>query len=70
MRNVNASDPLLNAQHVAGCYERGQGESVWRNIKIYESCGLKYLWRFISTQKYIQDYRDNLTQQQHYSFRF
>jgi hypothetical protein len=54
MRNVNASDPLLNAQHVAGCYEDRKG----MKIKIFESCGLKYLWRFISTQKYIQDYKD------------
>ena len=63
MRNVNASDPLLNAQHVAGCYEDRKG----MKIKIFESCRLKYLWRFISTQKYIQDYKDNHTQ--HVSFK-
>ena len=63
MRNVNASDPLLDAQHVAGCYEDKQG----MKIKIYESCKVKYFWRFTSTQKYTQDYSDNHTK--HVSFK-
>ena len=45
-------------------------EDWYEEIKIFGSCGLKYLWRFISTQKYIQDYKDNLTQQHHVSFKF